>query len=51
MEADARDYFLGRAEAEIDLANEATDARTAELHYLRASFFLDRADGGAANDA
>ena len=50
MDVAGRDYFLGRAEAEIDLANAATDPRTAEQHYLLASAYLDRADEGIANE-
>ena len=50
MDGAARDYFLERAEAELDLANAAQDARTAQLHYMMASAFLDRAQDGAAND-
>lgn len=45
-----KDYFLGLAEAEIDLANAARHDRTAYAHYHRASFYLERARGGVANE-
>ena len=38
MDATGRDYFLARAEAEIDLANAARDEKTAQVHYFKASF-------------
>lgn len=50
MDSADRDYFLERAEAELDLANAATHARAAFAHYHLAGFYLDRAHGGAAND-
>jgi len=50
MTATDRDWFLQRAEAEIDLANAAASERTAFAHYHKAAFYLDRAHGGAAND-
>ena len=50
MTATDRDWFLQRAEAEIDLANAAASERTAFAHFHKAVFYLDRADGGAAND-
>lgn len=43
-------YFLERAEAELDLANEATQERAARVHYYLAGFYLDRAHHGAANE-
>lgn len=45
-----RDYFLARAEAELDLGNAATHERAAFAHYHMAGFYLDRAHKGAAND-
>ena len=50
MNASDRDYFLERAEAELDLGNEARHPDTAQAHYCRAVFFLDRADGAANDD-
>ncbi|MGZ8283672.1 MAG: hypothetical protein ACXWUN_12100 [Allosphingosinicella sp.] len=50
MDTVDRDYFLGKAEAEIDLANAATLDRTALTHFQLAAFYLDRAQDGAAND-
>ena len=50
MDAIDRDYFLERAEAEIDLGNAARHAEAARAHYSMASFYLDRAQGGAANE-
>ena len=50
MNASDRNYFLERAEAELDLGNEARHADAAHAHYSRAAFYLDKADSGAAND-
>jgi hypothetical protein len=50
MDIEARDYFLERAEAELDLGNAAADERTARIHYLLASDYLDRASAGTANE-
>ena len=50
MDVAARDYFLERAEAELDLGNAARHARAASAHYGRAAFYLDRAHAGAANE-
>ena len=50
MNVTDRNYFLERAEAELDLANAALHARAAFAHYHMADFYLDRAHGGAAND-
>jgi hypothetical protein len=50
MDAAVRDYFLERAEAEIDLGNAACHAGAARAHYGRAAFYLDRAHEGAANE-
>lgn len=50
MDLADKDYFLERAEAELDLANAATHERAAFAHYHLAGFYLDRAHGGAAND-
>ena len=43
MDSAERHYFLERAEAELDLANEATHERAARAHYFLAGFYLDRA--------
>jgi hypothetical protein len=45
-----RDYFLTRAEAELDLANAARHAKAAHAHFHLAFFYLDRAQDGAANE-
>lgn len=50
MDAIGRDYFLERAEAEIDLGNAARHDDAARAHYLRADFYLDRAHGAVANE-
>jgi hypothetical protein len=50
MDSVQRDYFMERAEAEIDLANAATHAKAAHAHYHLAAFYLDRAQGGTANE-
>ena len=50
MDAAARDYFLERAEAEIDLGNAAGHSPEARAHYDLAIFYLVRADEGAANE-
>ncbi len=43
-------YFLERAEAELDRANEATHEGAARAHYYLAGFYLDRAHHGTANE-
>ena len=50
MDSVEKDYFLARAEAEIDLANAARHKKAAHAHYYRASFYLDRAHSGVANE-
>lgn len=50
MDVAERDYFLQRAEAEMDLANAARQQKTAHAHYSLASFYLDRAHDGVANE-
>jgi hypothetical protein len=50
MDATGKDYFLERAEAEIDLGNAASHGEAALAHYLRADFYLDRAQQAAANE-
>jgi hypothetical protein len=50
MDSAEKHYFLERAEAELDLANQATHERAARAHYYLAGFYLDRAHSGAANE-
>ncbi len=50
MDAPERDYFLERAEAELDLGNAARGEKSAFAHFHRASFYLDRAHQGTANE-
>ncbi len=50
MDSGDKDYFLERAEAELDLANAARHERAARAHYYLAGFYLDRAYGGTANE-
>ena len=50
MDSAEKHYFLERAEAELDLANEATHEGAARIHYYLAGFYLDRAHSGAANE-
>jgi len=50
MDSAEKHYFLERAEAELELANEATHERAARAHYYLAGFYLDRAYHGAANE-
>ncbi len=49
MTAPERDYFLERAEAELDLGNSARH-KSAFAHFNRAFFYLDRAHQGTANE-
>lgn len=50
MDLADRDYFLERAEAELDRGNAARHGAAAAAHYQLACFYLDRADEGAANE-
>lgn len=50
MDSADKHYFLERAEAELDLANEATHENAARAHYYLAGFYLDRAHHGTANE-
>ena len=50
MDIVEKDYFMERAEAEIDLANAATHEKAAHAHYHLAAFYLDRAHAGVANE-
>jgi hypothetical protein len=46
MTAEDKDYFLERAEAELDLAQVSTNAAAVRAHYVLASYYLDRVYGG-----
>jgi hypothetical protein len=50
MDSAEKLYFLERAEAELDLANAATQEGAARAHYYLAGFYLDRAASGHANE-
>jgi hypothetical protein len=50
MDAADKDYFLARAEAEVDLGNAALHDQAAFAHYRQAGIYLDRAHRGPAND-
>lgn len=50
MDQAEKNYLLERAEAELDLANEARHRNVAYAHYHLAAYYLDRVYGGAAND-
>ena len=50
MDSGDKDYFLERAEAELDLANAAVHQDTAKAHYYLAAFYLDCAHVEVAND-
>ena len=50
MDSAEKHYFLERAEAELELANEAKHERAARAHYYLAGFYLDRAHHGTANE-
>lgn len=42
MSSDDTDYLEARAEAEIELAQHATDPRVVQAHYTLANAYLDR---------
>lgn len=42
MSSDDTDYLEQRAEAEIELAQHATDPRVVQAHYTLANAYLDR---------
>ena len=46
MVADDLEYLEHRAEAEIALAQNASDARVVNAHYQMATAYLDRLHGG-----
>jgi hypothetical protein len=50
MDIAQKDYYLERAEAELDLANAARHEKAARAHYYLAGFYLDRAYTGTANE-
>ena len=45
-----RHYYLGRAEAEIDLAQRATHPDVVGVHYQMAERYLDRVYGSPESD-
>lgn len=45
-----KDYYLGRAEHELDLGEAAENSRAAWAHYQLAGRYLDLAYSDAAND-
>ena len=51
MSPDDRDYYEGRAEAEIALAQRAEHACAVQAHYELASFYLERIHGAAPSAA
>ncbi len=56
MEDEARAYFRGRAEAELQAGQSAQHPRAAQTHFLLAGFYFDRAfnartDAEEADDA
>lgn len=40
-----KDYFLDRAEAELEWAQRSTHAAAVRAHYLLAGYYLDRVYG------
>ena len=48
MAADEIAYYERRAEAELELAQRATDARAVQVHYELAAHYLERIYGAAA---
>lgn len=44
-------YYKARAEAEIRLAEKASDLSAAKAHYVLAGLYLDRVYGGAQDSA
>ena len=51
MSPDDHDYFQRRAEAEIELAQQARHQRVVQAHYELASAYLDRIHADAAASA
>ena len=47
MASDELDYYERRAEAELELAQRATDSRAVQAHYELASIYLERIHGSA----
>ena len=48
MSKEDTDYFLARAEAELELAQSAHHQAACRAHYLLAGYYLDRVYGGSA---
>ena len=51
MVADDLQYLEQRAEAEIALAQHASDSRVVQAHYQMATAYLDRLHGGDPAEA
>lgn len=47
MSHDEADYYQRRAEAEVELAQQARHIRAVQAHYELASAYLDRIHGDA----
>ena len=45
------EYLLSRAEAELEIAQQATHEGAVRSHYLLAGLYLDRVYGGDSEDA
>lgn len=45
MTGEDRDYFLSRAEAELQLAQEGTHRAAVRAHFVLAGFYLDKVYG------
>lgn len=45
MSLEEQEYYQHRAEAQIELAQHASDERAVQAHYELASAYLDRAHG------
>ncbi len=43
-------YFIGRAEAELELAQRAEHPKAVEVHYGLAESYLDRVYGGGSEE-
>ena len=48
MRSDDRDYFYGRAEAELRQAQRSTSAAAVRIHYTLAGHYLNRVYGDGA---
>ena len=45
-----RDYYYGRAEAELEQAQRSTSAEAVKIHYTLAGHYLDRVYGDNDQD-